>query len=92
MLLFARFARSSPLDATSGEAIQILESLTTSPHHLFWTADFPFTTAMLRGIIGHRQVTGAYLAEMARVRGAKLATFDRGFAALHPDVAELVPT
>ncbi len=78
--------------ATAGEATQILESLTTSPHHEFWPADFPFAAPMLRGVIGHRQVTDAYLAEMALRRGAKVATFDLGLAALHPDVAELVPT
>ena len=79
-------------DATPAEAIDILGSLTTLANHEFWPADFPFTTAMLRGVIGHRQVTDAYLAEMARVRGAKMATFDRGLAALHPDVVELIPT
>ena len=78
-------------DATAGEATQILASLTTSAHHEFWPADFPFTAPMLRGVFGHRQVTDAYLAEMARVRAAKVATFDLGLAALHPDVAELIP-
>lgn len=79
-------------DATPAEAIDILGSLTRLANHEFWTADLPFTAAMLRGVIGHRQVTDAYLAEMARVRGAKMATFDRGLAALHPDVVELIPT
>ena len=79
-------------DATAGEATQILESLTTSTHHEFWPADFPFAAPMLRGVIGHRQVTDAYLAEMARLRGATVATFDLGLAALHPDVVELIPT
>jgi uncharacterized protein len=46
----------------------------------------------LDGVIGHRQVTDAYLAELARRREARLATFDKGLAALHADVAELVPT
>ena len=79
-------------DASSGEAMQILESLTASPDHRFWPADFPFAAPMLRGVFGHRQVTDAYLAEMARVRLAKVATFDLGLAAAHPDVAELIPT
>ena len=79
-------------DATSGEAIQIMESLTASPNHRFWPADFAFAAPMLRGVFGHRQVTDAYLAEMARVRSAKVATFDLGLAAAHPDVAELIPT
>jgi hypothetical protein len=36
-------------------------------------------------------VTDAYLAELARARQAKLATFDQGLAKLHHDIAELVP-
>lgn len=37
-------------------------------------------------------VTDAYLAELARARDSRLATFDRGLAELHADVADLVPT
>ena len=43
-------------------------------------------------IANHRQVTDAYLAALARARGARLATLDRGLAAAHPDVAVLVPS
>jgi len=43
-------------------------------------------------IHGQRQVTDAYLAALARVRSGRLATFDRGLAALHADVAFLVPS
>jgi len=46
----------------------------------------------LQGVIGHRQVTDGYLAELARFNRGRLATFDRGLAALHPDIAYLVPT
>ena len=50
------------------------------------TRTFPF-----RGIIGHRQVTDAYLAQLARARGSRLATFDQAMAKLHDDVADLIP-
>jgi predicted nucleic acid-binding protein len=43
------------------------------------------------GVIGHRQVTDAYLAQLARQHNARLATFDAGLAALHSDVADLIP-
>jgi uncharacterized protein len=43
------------------------------------------------GIVGHRQVTDAYLAQLARAHGSRLATFDLALAKLHHDVAELVP-
>lgn len=44
----------------------------------------------MTGVIGHRQVTDAYLAGLARARKGSLATFDRGRVAVHHDVALLV--
>lgn len=41
-----------------------------------------------QGIVGHRQVTDAYLAQLARAHGSRLATFDQALAKLHHDVAE----
>ena len=52
--------------------------------------DLPYTEVPVQGIIGHRQVTDAYLAQLARARGARLATFDQAMAKLHADVADLV--
>jgi hypothetical protein len=72
------------------EAIEILDSITGHARHEFWPDDLPFSPTMLRGVIGHRQVTDAYLAGLARERGGRVATLDRGFAALHPDVADLI--
>jgi predicted nucleic acid-binding protein len=46
----------------------------------------------MTGVIGHRQVTDAYLAHLARTRNGRLATFDQGLAKTHPDVVDLVPT
>jgi predicted nucleic acid-binding protein len=46
----------------------------------------------MHGVIGHRQATDAYLAQLAREHGGRLATFDQGLAKLHGDIAELVPT
>lgn len=77
---------------SSDAAAETLSSITVHRHHEFWSADHPFTRTMLKGVVGHRQVTDAYLAEQTRARNAKIATFDEGMAALHPDVAELVPT
>jgi predicted nucleic acid-binding protein len=41
-------------------------------------------------VIGHRQVTDAYLVALARHHDGRLATFDRGLAALHDDAVELL--
>ena len=46
----------------------------------------------MNGVLGHRQVTDSYLAQLARARGGQLATFDQGLAKLHTDIADLLPT
>jgi hypothetical protein len=67
-------------------------ALTHSPRHEFWPDSVSFTDFELQGVIGHRQVTDGYLAQLARANRGRLATFDRGLVALHPDIAELVST
>jgi predicted nucleic acid-binding protein len=44
----------------------------------------------LAGVVGHRQVTDAHLAGLARRRGSRLVTLDQGLAALHPDATVLL--
>lgn len=77
--------------ADIGSAVAVLRALTAHPRHEFWADTLDYTQIAWTGVLGHRQVTNAYLAAIARDRGGRLATFDRGLAALHPDVAEAVP-
>ncbi|WP_244615953.1 hypothetical protein [Stackebrandtia albiflava] len=49
------------------------------------------TEVAMTGVIGHRQVTDAYPAALARSHDGRPATFDQGLAKPHPDVTELVP-
>lgn len=72
-------------------AREILAQTAASPRHEFWPDDLAYTDVPVQGIVGHRQVTDAYLAQLARARGARLATFDQALAKLHNDVAALVP-
>lgn len=72
------------------EAMVVLQALVQHPRHIFWADCVDYAGIPIRGIQGHRQVTDAYLASLARHHGGRLATFDRGLAALHADVAELV--
>ncbi|MGH3642869.1 MAG: TA system VapC family ribonuclease toxin [Mycobacterium sp.] len=58
--------------------------------HEFWTDHLSFVDVDLGGVIGHRQVTDAYLAQLARSREGQLATLDSGLAHLHGDVAMLI--
>jgi toxin-antitoxin system PIN domain toxin len=71
--------------------VAILTALTTDSRHEFWPDDVPYTDVRMTGVIGHRQVTDAYLAQLSRQHRGALATFDEGLAALHRDVAELIP-
>lgn len=76
----------SPADARSS-----LESVAGDARHRFWPDEIDYLAVPLDGVVGHRQVTDAYLAALARARKGRLMTFDRGLAALHSDVAVLVP-
>lgn len=59
--------------------------------HSFWPADVDARTVDGARVMGHRQVTDAYLAQLSRHHDGKLTTLDRGLAQAHPDVAVLVP-
>jgi uncharacterized protein len=73
-------------------ALHALHSLVRTERHEFWPDDVEFLQVRVDGVVGHRLVTDAYLAELARRHDGRLATLDRGLADLHADVAELVPT
>jgi len=72
-------------------ALEVLKAVTSESRHEFWPDDQTYEIVPVRGIAGHRQVTDAYLAQLARSRGGRLATFDRGLADVHHDVADVVP-
>ena len=73
-------------------ALGILHVLIEDPRHEFWADDLAYTAVGTRGIVGHRQVTDAYLAQLARERRGRLATFDRGLVAVHADVTDVIPS
>ena len=64
-------------------AIGVLDAIRAAPWHRFWADDIPYEAAQLGGVIGHRQVTDAYLVALARHHGGRVATLDKGLAALH---------
>jgi toxin-antitoxin system PIN domain toxin len=76
---------------SAATAQAVLSGATADTRHEFWPDDAGYASVPMQGIIGHRQVTDAYLAQLARARGARLATFDQAMAKLHDDVADLVP-
>lgn len=76
----------------SATAQAVLKGLQDHPRYEFWSDSLSYRDVPLAGVIGHRQVTDAYLARLARERRGQLASFDRGLAALHGDIVELIPT
>jgi toxin-antitoxin system PIN domain toxin len=66
------------------QALTLLERITNLPEHKFWPADLALSDAVskLDPLVGHRQLTDAYLMAVARARRGVLATLDRGALAL----------
>jgi uncharacterized protein len=88
--LIRQLLREFP-DAGITNAGTLLRAIKAWPNCEFWPDTLSYADIDLSGVIGHKQVTDAYLAGLARSKNAKLATFDRGLAALRPDVVSLVP-
>jgi toxin-antitoxin system PIN domain toxin len=78
-----RFHLRAGVDATAESAKLLLESISALPRHEFWPDDASYLDMPTAGIIGHRQVTDAYLVLLAGKHGGSLATMDRALAAGH---------
>jgi len=71
-------------------ALTVLSALAGDQRHEFWPDDGAYRRVCLKGVVGHRQVTDAYLAQLAREHDGRLATFDQGLARLHNDIVDVV--
>ena len=78
-------------DTSADAAWQALNDVSAHPKHEWWGESLSFLIVRHRHLQGSAQVTDAWLAELARKRKGKLATLDSGLAALHRDVAVLLP-
>ena len=76
--------------ADAAAATAVLRVFVEHPRHRFWPDGLDYLQVNWKGVLGHRQVTDAYLAALARKNNGRLSTFDQGLAALHSDVAELI--
>ena len=77
--------------AGAASARAVLAHTAELPGYGFWADDFTYADADLSGIVGHRQVTDAYLAQLAARHGGVLATFDEALARAYPKAVTLVP-
>jgi uncharacterized protein len=77
----------SPSALTPGDALRLLESNLAHPAHQFWPDDLTLLQAIggfNPKIVGHQQVTDAYLLGLAIHKKGKLVTLDRALAAILP--------
>ncbi len=82
----------SPDALTPADAIALLRSNLAHSAHLFWPDDIGLLDAIAHcqeRIVGHQQITDAYLLGLALHRKGKLVTLDSSIASL---VAEKNPT
>ena len=77
--------------ASTEHALDALRLLNQNKRHEFWPDHLPYCDDVLLGVVGHRQVTDAYLAALAASRDTKVATFDRGLTILRDQHTFLVP-
>ena len=78
----AAFSRDA---VTPREAAGVLAANTVAKDHAFWPDEVPFAEAIAFAgarLVGHQQVTDAYLLGLALRRGGMLATMDERIAAL----------
>jgi len=76
----------------ASDAIAVLESIRSQSWHTFWPDSIPYEGSQLAGVIGHRQVTDAYLVALARHHRGRVATLDKGLAAVHGEHVHLLTT
>ena len=85
----AAFSRDA---VTPREAAGVLAANTAAKDHVFWPDELPLAKAIAFAgvrLVGHQQVTDAYLLGLALRRGGVLATLDERIAALtEPKSAE----
>jgi uncharacterized protein len=77
---------------SAADARDVVGAIENADRHEFWSDSVTFADVEFGGVVGHRQVTDAYLAQLARSRNGQLATLDSGLAHLHSDIAVLIPT
>ncbi|MFN7937800.1 MAG: TA system VapC family ribonuclease toxin [Bryobacteraceae bacterium] len=79
-----RFHLRVGVDATVESAKLLLKSINALPRHEFWPDDASYLDMPTAGVIGHKQVTDAYLVLLASRHDGSLATMDQALAAIHP--------
>jgi hypothetical protein len=77
--------------ASAEHALDALRPPNQNERHGFWPDHLPYSHDVLLGVVGHRQVTDAYLAALTSSRNTRVATFDRGMTILRDQHTLLIP-
>lgn len=88
---FLRLHMMLATDTTAAAAWNNLALIQSDPMHHFIEDGCSYAQVSNQGLQGHKQVTDAWLAQLARRHGARLATLDGGLVATHSDVGFLIP-
>ncbi|MDR3228740.1 MAG: PIN domain-containing protein [Puniceicoccales bacterium] len=84
--------RTEPsMAARAAKAWDTLNKFCARPDHVFLEGDFSYRKVNHASLTGHKEVTDAWLAQLARRQGVRVVTFDSGFVVRDPDVAYLIP-
>jgi predicted nucleic acid-binding protein len=70
------------------DAVEVLSGSLQHPAHHFWTEDIGVTEALAhfgRRLLGHQQITDAYLLGLAIQKKGRLATLDASLSSLLSD-------
>jgi toxin-antitoxin system PIN domain toxin len=79
------------LGESAATAAEVLGRIRGLPSYEFWPDSISYADVGLAHVIGHRQVTDAYLVSLARANDAVLATLDQGLAHTLPEHTVLLP-
>ena len=78
-------------DRSAAAAWHALQAYRAHPKHVSWTENFSYAEIPSARLTHPRQITDAWLAELARRNGGKLATLDLELSTLWPDSTLLIP-
>lgn len=78
-------------DTSAIAAWDTLKALIAHPRHVSWELNFSYQEVLCERLTKPSQLTDAWLAELARRQGGRVASLDIEFSVLHDDVVTLVP-
>ena len=87
---FLRLHMMLSIATTAAAAWKNLALIQSDSMHVFVDDGYSYAQVSTSLLQGHKQVTDAWLAQLARRHDVRLATLDGGLVATHPDVGFLI--